>query len=182
MPCSTSCPNRGNGCAVAGQHEHIHLGSYTNHQAPGPLEITLRKADLTKEVLFNLTAESQISTGYMWITMGIYTEHEHATILGNQESFYGEQLTMEFMRDAMKKGMEAHGIAVTPFSIYSGGAISGTERIHGIPVGSGEISKAVLSVQNSIKEGNYYVHFGYVSAFRGQSISLIRELVIKILP
>nr|BAN64797.1 hypothetical protein [Babesia bovis] len=176
-----ACPYRGNGCAQAGPHDnkHVHLGSFRDDKSGGSLEITLNKSELTSDAIYNLTVESQMSTGYLWIPMGIYSSSEHAAIVGKQESFYADLLTKDYMKDAMSKGKQAHDITITPFKAQSGGA--GVEKgPSGCPVGAAEISMCTLTVHQSIGEGVYHVHFGYVSPFRGPNAACTKELVIRI--
>ncbi|ORM39611.1 Ribosome assembly protein 1 [Babesia sp. Xinjiang] len=176
------CPNRGNGCPQAGTHDntHIHLGGFMSDDGLPPFEITVFKSDLTSDLPFTLTADSQVSTGFSWLCLGIYTEEQRASVAGRHEEFYRDLLTTDFMRDSMTKGKDAYGISVSPFAVHSGGA-GVDSSIQRVCVGKSEVSKATLTVRSSIQEGSYYVHLAYASPFRDRPMVCFKELLTDML-
>ncbi|GIX65432.1 chromosome segregation and condensation protein [Babesia caballi] len=146
-----------------------------------PFDITVKKSELVEDRTYTLTVESQISTGYQWMCLGVLDEKEHEDVAGRHHEYYREVLTKAVMEEAARFGKTMHGITVTPFSMHSGGAA--VENRGGANcVGQSEISKASFTVSRDIAEGTYYVVMGYGSAFRGPTITSFKEVRVRVEP
>ncbi|KAK2197654.1 hypothetical protein BdWA1_000657 [Babesia duncani] len=164
--------------AMNNNPNHIHLGSAADGIPFKTFTVNINKSNLVDTNKIYLTAESNISTGYMFMCLGILKADEYK----EKNSMFSESLhngmTREQKREAGMNGVNKYNLSVTGFKSQS--SYKESDGIPGVIVGDNENSLAILSINRDIEIGSYVVLIGYGSPFRDETFNYIKELNITI--
>lgn len=180
MESSDFCARGSTSCAFKefNKNGDINLGSFNDKTLP-PFELKVHKSDLTNDRQFKIAAESQTSTGYIWLCVDILSEDDHIPVSRDSYAYYNDLLTRDYLMNVSRNGMAAHGISISKFTLKS----EGTTVLNGVSgVGHKDTVMATITINKGISEGKYFVVIAYGSPFRPSPMACIKEIVVNVLP